>query len=1004
MGWLTGKVGISPSWRTRRAALERWCDEHRDAIAEGRAVVWVDNGPAQHRLNLELVTRHGLLLPPPARTTAHLAHDLLSRRGRVLERPGRSETIGFVAAALASAEPAIERYARFATRPRTCATLAAMLDRLRGEEPDGARWVERWADQVPHRRADLTALAALERAVNGLLASRGKTPAAAINLAAAEVVEPGCLGQVEALLLYDLAAPGRSDRELVAAVCRRAGIGDRAAILPGEPEPERPLFASARALRAELVDAGLTVEPLDEPDGSPAWRLFGGGQPVPWPGLTVIEAPTPARAVDEALRMVRRSLQATTPRPSPQAGMEMDVVDTAVVVADLPRRADEARALADRYGVPARVLAPLTSSTPGTQAVVELLAVMAGDYPRAETARFLRRWTTLDGGQVSALDRCSLAAGIVDGAWSVWLGELEQLDKVRREAKSRVERVEAEDIATAVALARQLRQWFGDRRSDTPAGWREHLSALVRRLGLVVDSEADDEGEDEEPAPLSALAALDAWPAGQTLTCDEYARLAAELLAAGRGMGRDQPDALTVTVHPRLGCGRVRRVILVNPIAGCLPAKRGETVPLDRLDLERMGVDATGDGVARWSDEALTFLDTVSAAPELVVVLPRSDEAGAEALKSPLLEELLAVAVPGETRRVRMHERVPPPDDALTEAEWRSSLVTAALAGRPGAGQPRVAEVALREYDRLAGVGERYNGCLPAELVRERYGPERYWSPSRLESYAAWPFAFFLADGLGVEEVEEPDGQWSPLLEGSLAHEILRQAVAIPGTSSRSAERIAESVLSDTWRQPGLADGLWRRLRRRLAAWCGALVKADPELSRSWPAERTPAFLECRFGLDGQPPLLLATEAGPLPLCGIIDRIDTTPDGWVVIDYKRTLPGLKTKFSRQPNFQLPVYALAVGDLTDEPKLAGWAYVSYRRAGVCEGAGMAPGEIAEHIAAAVRELTVTVRRLRAGQFPPRPEPAEPSPGQRPDWALRAAARVLDHSGQTEDGDE
>ncbi len=995
MGWLTDRIGISPSWRTRRDALERWCADRHDQIASGRALIWVDNGPAQNKLNAELADRHGLLLPPPALTTARLAHDLLSRRGRVLERPGASELVGYVSAALASGEPDLARYAPFATRPRTCATLAAMLDRLRGEEPDVGQWLARWTHTVPHRRADLTALAALELTVNRLLTEAGKTPAAAINLAAAEAVEPGCLAEVEALLLYDLTAAGRPERELVAAVCRRAGIGDRAAMLPGEPEPERAVFASTRPLRDALIEAGLNPEALGEPDASPAWRLFRGGQPVPWPGLTVIEAPTPARAVDEAFRLARRQL-ADQPDLTPS--------ELAVIVADLPRRADEARALADRYGVPARVLAPLTKATTGTQAVVELLAVMAGDYPRAETVRFLRRWTTLDGDQVTALDRCSRAAGIVDGAWSVWLGELDQLDKVRRETKGRVRDVAAEDIAAAVALATQLRGWFRDQRSDTPAGWRAHLSTLVRRLGLVVDPEADEAGDDQEPPPLSALAALDAWPAGQTLTCDEYARLAAELLAAGRGLGRDRPDALTVTVHPRLGCGRVRRVILVNPIAGCLPAKRGETVPLDRLDLEQMGVEAGGDGVARWSDEALAFLDTVSAAPELVVILPRSDEAGAEALKSPLLEELLAVAVPGETRRVRMEDRLPPPDAALTEPEWRSGLAAAAADGSPAGGLPAVAALALRELDRLAGAGGRYDGCLPAELVRERYGPDRYWSPSRLESYATWPFAFFLADGLGVEEREEPDGQWSPLLEGTLAHEILRLAVAIPGTNSRSAERIAESVLSDILRQPGLADGLWRRLRRRLAGWCDALVKADPEMSRNWPAKRTPAFLECRFGLDGQPPLLLATEAEPVPLCGIIDRIDTTPDGWVVIDYKRTLAGLKTKFSRKPNFQLPVYALATGELTGEPKLAGWAYVSYRRAGVCEGAGMTPAEITEQIEAAVREITVAVGRLRAGQFPPRPEPAEPSPGQRSDWALRAAARVLDHCGQPEDGDE
>ncbi len=189
-----------------------------------------------------------------------------------------------------------------------------------------------------------------------------------------------------------------------------------------------------------------------------------------------------------------------------------------------------------------------------------------------------------------------------------------------------------------------------------------------------------------------------------------------------------------------------------------------------------------------------------------------------------------------------------------------------------------------------------------AELAA-RFGDEREWSASQLETYGRRPFDFLLERVLGLSESEEAEEEASPLTVGGLVHEILDRFYSS-----------FEGAPPETFDEAGTAfsqafEGACDEYERDVDRWVGA--PHVWEASRDELRERIAAFLawEFRHRERGTPVAVelafgrradrLAIDLSgpdktgvvrPLKLAGRIDRIDRIGDPRTgplrIIDYK----------------------------------------------------------------------------------------------------------------------
>ena len=234
---------------------------------------------------------------------------------------------------------------------------------------------------------------------------------------------------------------------------------------------------------------------------------------------------------------------------------------------------------------------------------------------------------------------------------------------------------------------------------------------------------------------------------------------------------------------------------------------------------------------------------------------------------------------------------------------WRSARLNEAL------GRIRVALNHGESADRLN-----------PDTARALYGELRRQSISRLEKYAACPFAYFTGCGLKPERVEP--FELNARDEGRFFHEAVQAFM--------QASMADLSTLDDEQagaRMDGIADGLLDALaangplgdsavsqaeRRRLKATartCAAVLAAHMRQSRF-----SPAAVETDFGPeDGPARLTIDAGSGECTLEGRIDRVDEWAAGGYlrVIDYKRGgKPMELDAVYHGLSLQLPVYLAA----------------------------------------------------------------------------------------------
>lgn len=230
----------------------------------------------------------------------------------------------------------------------------------------------------------------------------------------------------------------------------------------------------------------------------------------------------------------------------------------------------------------------------------------------------------------------------------------------------------------------------------------------------------------------------------------------------------------------------------------------------------------------------------------------------------------------------------------------------------------RIAASAEQRRRSFEFAGE-YEGRVSRGLAPRLTQAGAGWSASSLDSYLTCSFQFFGTRLLGLKELDDEPDEGDGAMRGTIIHAILEDAFGtlveqgLP-LSDDTVDKVIDYIDTE-------GRDMWISAPEKHGFGQGALWRLG------WPRyrDRIVRMLEERtltVGLeDGY--RVRATEEDfvveiptrpPLRIRGKIDRIDETPDGLTVIDYKTgSIPSRKEVLDGK-NIQLPLYALALQNL------------------------------------------------------------------------------------------
>jgi ATP-dependent helicase/DNAse subunit B len=205
-----------------------------------------------------------------------------------------------------------------------------------------------------------------------------------------------------------------------------------------------------------------------------------------------------------------------------------------------------------------------------------------------------------------------------------------------------------------------------------------------------------------------------------------------------------------------------------------------------------------------------------------------------------------------------------------------------------------------------------------AAILKERYGANYVWSPSRLEIYGTCPQRFYVESALEFEQKIQPEPGFDALQLGTMLHLILEEVYRQADEPSdvedviRGLEPLALEVFSDAPHRLGFRPSpLWNVEQEQLLMALKDTILELEAIKENW----KPFAFERVFGVKGEPPLELEMEGLRILLRGIIDRLDVDDEGNVrVMDYKTGSGHLApVDLIEGRRLQLPLYALAASE-------------------------------------------------------------------------------------------
>ena len=248
-----------------------------------------------------------------------------------------------------------------------------------------------------------------------------------------------------------------------------------------------------------------------------------------------------------------------------------------------------------------------------------------------------------------------------------------------------------------------------------------------------------------------------------------------------------------------------------------------------------------------------------------------------------------------------------------------------AVLGEPATAQRRLEQWrSAREKEPGAWDGLLGGEARAALAARHPFAAEMH--PTRLERYVGCPFAFLLRDVLGLEAPDEPDEslEMDGREFGTLAHDILQRAYeeVIAGELGRDGALDAVATAWESCCAAAEGRGVtgvalsWDVRRAMLLEDLLESVRRDPVFAAG---DGRPLGAEWRFGAAAGRLVTLELPGGQtIRFAGRLDRVDVTPAGARIVDYKTGKGTTEEKRLKDGlSVQLPVYQLAVRQAGEE---------------------------------------------------------------------------------------
>lgn len=534
--------------------------------------------------------------------------------------------------------------------------------------------------------------------------------------------------------------------------------------------------------------------------------------------------------------------------------------------------------------------------------------VIASRWSQEAVLRYLKTdLLPVNRDEADRLENHALAWGIRGAAWTggdPWPGGLEEARRRATSALAELAQLGATG-PTAGEWARRLRRLLEVLEVEQRLGqWREQALAAGR----------PEEAQEHDRVWTGVTGLLEEIASALGDEVLEAAALADVLetgLATLRlGLVPPSLDQVIIGQVDRSRIPDVRAALVLGVAEGTFPRPPREDPVFDDTEREillRQGMELAPTSRERLLREGyLGYIALTRPSEFLWVSYPRAGEDGKAIFPSTLVRRLC------ELFPALRPWREPPAAFLATEASALRRLAVELRRGREGVevdpfwrelhgwftSRP---EGVAKLRAALAGLDHRNRyDPLPRELVRRLYGEPLRASVSRLERFAACPYAHFLEYGLGLRERMryrlEPEDVGTFLHDGLkvFVQEMKARGLDWGPEHADARERLAQEVLT------GLVPGVQRAILlsssryRFLAATLERSFRHVLRMLASH-ARRSgfePLAVEIGFG-PGQPLPPLSLEVGEgsrLQLRGRIDRVDVARQGDVsylrVVDYK----------------------------------------------------------------------------------------------------------------------
>ena len=644
------------------------------------------------------------------------------------------------------------------------------------------------------------------------------------------------------------------------------------------------------------------------------------------------------------------------PAPGPYARTLLEQLDGA----GIPHHGPAAKRLADTVaGRTLQQALALPREQWGRGAVIALVA----EAPVRAEGRLAspRHWDAISrrAGVVGGLDDWRSKLSAHAGVLAAVVADSSGADAADERRRARLAALDLETTTRMAAFVADLSGWLAA--VDGASSWTER-SAAARALlhGLlgheqrrVAWPELEIAAAQRVDEALIRLAALDELEPAPTRTTFELA-VAAELDAPVGRVGRFGAGVMVAPLGSSPGYD-FDAVFVLGLAEGTCPTLRRDPALLPDTD-RRLAVEgelATQDD--RLAEQRRAYLAALaSGAEHRVLLFPRGDLRGRrERLASRWLLES-AAALSGREQVSSSEVSSLAPDVLEVIASYAAGVAEATMHGSVG---ERDVAVLLASPDplhhplatgaigrgltaRTARAGEAFtewDGNLAGHAVPSPATGTPV-SPSRLETWAACPFKYFLSSVLRLGERDDPERvvEISAADKGTLVHAVLEQFVAEvlarpeaqrpgPATPWSDDDRRRLAAIAEEQFVAVEAKGLsgrplhWRRTKEEVLADLDQFLTRDDAHRAA--GGLSPARVEMAFGLDGSEPLTITLPSGrTLTFRGMVDRVDVQGvDGGgrraVVLDYKTGKGDAYKELVEDPvreglTLQLGVYAEA----------------------------------------------------------------------------------------------